>query len=465
MDAPQEEETFETSDEEDEIEASETFQHEIDGGYVFITNLFCFEDEESDVMDIQGHIKHGSKTIGSLQGWLLRRSSRMNFYSSCDSVSAELQLLSNVLFHQTGRLNKALWRKVFNHAIIVQASSGGFLNIDSINIEAKDHRGKDLSHKYLQFLLADLRGKWSISVIVPGLTNHDLDLKGDVRKLKEDYVCQLFARSGYKFLEIESSDPYWYLLPNDIKNLNKPDVKNVKFMFSSNDNWSEYKKSISNIHSNSCFEEALVDGYEEYRLKPDSVAKAIDKYRECIVQMPLEIKNLLIEGVLSPRMFDQLLASAQINADTAGDHLYDLPKRQLILPDEVFLFPLLEYIPENITEQGVYKSFFIGFTKVLQAISMIMSCKTKKLPTVTRVMDQLCSTWPPSHKSFFEKGGRIVHLLRAIIESAKSSSWAYGDGMYDEINSDGEEELPIIEYFDHDFHFVETVFLKHLLGN
>ena len=95
-------------------------------------------------------------------------------------------------------------------------------------------------------------------------------------------------------MEIESSDPYWYLLPNDIKNLNKLDVKNVKFLCRSNDNWSEYKKSISNIHSNSCFQEALVVGYEEYRLKSDSIAKVIDTYRECIVQMPLEIKNLLI---------------------------------------------------------------------------------------------------------------------------------------------------------------------------
>ena len=125
-----------------------------------------------------------------MDGYLINRGFRLNFLTSCDAVSAELQLLANALFHQTGRLNKIEWQKELSRDALMKSSKGGFLNIDIIRV-GEAHRGKDIGFKYLQHPFESLKRQWTISVIVPGLERSDLE--GDARTVKKDHVCQLFA--------------------------------------------------------------------------------------------------------------------------------------------------------------------------------------------------------------------------------------------------------------------------------
>ena len=191
--------------------------------------------------------------VGALSGWLVNRHWRSNFFESCDSISAELQLLANVLFHQSGRLQKIQWSKEFNFDVLERCSSGVFLSIYNISIR-KAHRGKDLGYRYLQHLFQSLHGQWTISVIVPGLIR--CKLEGEERKRKLNHQCQLFARCGYKFLPVETNTPYWYLIPTELKSRSKVDVQNVGDMHNSNDHWDEYRNSLSSIYSTACLMEA-----------------------------------------------------------------------------------------------------------------------------------------------------------------------------------------------------------------
>ena len=124
---------------------------------------------------------------------------------------------------------------------------------------------------------------------------------------------------------------------------------------------------------------------------------------------------------------------------------------------------LFEFIPEEITSNGVYKTFITGFVKVIDTISVIMTTgDVKRLPTVSLVISILNGIWPPSQNHFFENGGRIEHILQGITHTAKEQSWEYGDATYDEISWEEEEKLPAMEYFDNDFHYVETYVMKYL---
>ena len=232
MDIQQDDSVLDSCSDEDEATPIHVYQHEVDD-YTFVSKMYSDEYIEDGVHEITGSIMKDMNQVGSLKAWIIRRASNINMYSSCDSVSAELQLLSNVLFHQSGRLNKGKWHPYLNREQLLECSSGGLLNIDTISIK-KEHRGHDLAFRFLQYLLNDLKGKWSLSVIVPGLTADSLEYVGNERKMKEDHVCQLFARLGFNFLQIESRDPYWYLIPSQMKQLKKAEVSDVRFSHLSN---------------------------------------------------------------------------------------------------------------------------------------------------------------------------------------------------------------------------------------
>ena len=453
---------------EDEETPEQEFVHEIiiEEKFSFITEIY---DNEDGYKHIEGKIMHQSKEVGTLTGYLINRNFRSNFFEVCDSISGEMQLLSNVLFLPSGRLNKFIWSNDISKEQIMQYSHGGFLCINVIRVE-KYLRGRDLAFKLLQKLFKDLEGQWSISVIVPGVLTYDSTSDKEEMKVKEDRVCQLFARCGYKFLSIESNESYWYLVGGCVKSLEKEEVSSVRSMFISNDNWSEYQNKIAENHSTNCMYEALFLGLQEHRKKPAVISKAITEYQECIDLMPSEIKNIMIKGIISPCMFSQLEYAATISSDLVGSWLEstNFPLRTLIPEDTCRTWvPLFNYLPPVLTEGGVYKSFIAGFAAVLNQISILMGPNLKCIPTVNLVTEGLKSTWPPYYRHFFKCGGKIEYLIRGIIASAKENSWAYGDGSYDEVMAMGDEEeiLPQIKYFDNDFFYVETVVLKYILEN
>ena len=86
------------------------------------------------------------------------------------------------------------------------------------------------------------------------------DLKDESRGVKLNYMCQMFARCGYKFLNVESSVAYWYLLPDEVKSLSKLEVRDIQYKLHTTDHWSEYKNKLEAKYSINCFQEALVYG-------------------------------------------------------------------------------------------------------------------------------------------------------------------------------------------------------------
>jgi len=449
------------SEDDEDIQPRRTFSLALEGGYSFATKLFDFEGGEYNVTEIKGEIRHKGKKVGSVNGWLINRGWRSNFFTSCDSVSSELQLLANVLFHQSGRLNKHQWEKEIRSDALQACSHGGFLNIDVVSI-SKPHRGKDLGIQYLQHLFHALQGQWTISVVVPYVEDSDVPDESEANRL--NHVCQLLARCGYKFLPIETNTSYWYLLPGELKNLSKLEVHDVRHQHISNEHWSDYKNSLHSIHSMACFEEALVVGYEEFRKRPNDRARALKRYSDCLALMPTHVKGVLIEGLVSPRMFEHLLYTIEIQADQTRMELEDLKPRVPIKVENCFI-SMLEYIPKDVRKNGLTKTFVSGLAKVMETMATIMRSNTNRLPTTNRVMKLLEATWPPSHRTFFEKGGRLEHLYHGIIDVSKEQSWAYGDGTYDEVFSMDEEKLPSVDILDTDFHFVETIVVKYLQEN
>ena len=106
--------SYDDDEDTENIRPKKVFQADTEGGYAFVTKLLDFEGGEFGVCEIRGQVLRKSEVVGSVSGWLINRHWRSNFYSSCDSISSELQLLSNVLFHMSGRLNKIQWRKEMN---------------------------------------------------------------------------------------------------------------------------------------------------------------------------------------------------------------------------------------------------------------------------------------------------------------------------------------------------------------
>ena len=57
------------------------------------------------------------------------------------------------------------------------------------------------------------------------------------------------------------------------------------------------------------------------------------------------------------------------------------------------------------------------------------------------------------------------HVFDVIFTFAKAQSRSCGDNTYDDnmVEFENISQMPIVEYFDEDFHYVETAFLKYLI--
>ena len=77
--------------------------------------------------EIRWKLKYKNDEVGSFVGYLISRVWHSNFYELCDSVSAELQLISNVLFHPNGRLRRDIWENHVDKDLLTSGSSGKFI--------------------------------------------------------------------------------------------------------------------------------------------------------------------------------------------------------------------------------------------------------------------------------------------------------------------------------------------------
>ena len=162
-------------------------------------------------------------------------------------------------------------------------------------------------------------------------------------------------------------------------------------------------------------------------------------------------------------MFHRLMIIAENQSDTRFDlDALNFPPRTLISVEEVVTsMPLIKYVPNQVTDRGLYKTFLYGLSDVATAVENVLRSRSfygqGRLPTLRRVMEQLQRFWPPSYRTYFAKGGTIDHVLHGIVEMAKEQ---YIKGTYTE-----EENLPVIKMLDDDFHYVDTIVMSYLITN
>ena len=103
-----------------------------DSVFTFKVDLLSYDIDSCK--EVRGSILKQKKLVGELTGYLVQR--EPGFYQSCDAISAELQLISNQLFHQNGRLRRDVWERVLDNNCFRLADVGTLLSIDSIHVYA-----------------------------------------------------------------------------------------------------------------------------------------------------------------------------------------------------------------------------------------------------------------------------------------------------------------------------------------
>ena len=187
--------------------------------YIICCNLDDYTT--SNVRSISCIILKQKEQVGSLEGYLIKRKGHLcTFYEDCDSLSDELQSISNFLFHINGRLRKDMWSELSAEEI-EDSSSGGFLSIFMIKIE-KAHRGNDLGFECIKFLMKCLNEKWTISVVELSYFN------GTHIQNKKEHIYQLFSRFGYKQNSVKHLD-YWYLIRGNRKFTSAMKTRNIRY--------------------------------------------------------------------------------------------------------------------------------------------------------------------------------------------------------------------------------------------
>lgn len=192
-------------------------------------------------------------------------------------------------------------------------------------------------------------------------------------------------------------------------------------------------------------------------------ADCITKYGLCMNLMPAETKKILIEKVMTPRMFKRLNYTTTFYSDMAIDDLEftDFKSNHKIPPNQLLDISLMECIPSDVIKDGVYRGFVQGFVDILAVISVIMS-HGEQLPTVNRILKLCQSKCHPSFKYFLDNGGRVRHILKGIIDCVAAASWECGDNSEVE---DEDETLPEVKGLDANFDFLKSYVLDYLVQN
>jgi len=189
----------------------------------------------------------------------------------------------------------------------------------------------------------------------------------------------------------------------------------------------------------------------------------ISKYSLCMNLMPPETKKLLVEKVMTPRMFKRLNYTTTFYSDMAIDDLEftDFKSNQKISVSQLLEISLMDCIPSDIIKKGVYRGFVQGFVDILAVISVIMS-HGEQLPTVNHVLKLCQSKCHRSFKYFLDNGGRVKHILKGIIDCVADASWECGDNSEAE---DDDDSLPKFRGLDGNFDFLKSFVLDFLVQN
>jgi hypothetical protein len=168
----------------------------------------------------------------------------------------------------------------------------------------------------------------------------------------------------------------------------------------------------------------------------------------------------LIGGILTPRMFYRLQVTAQISADVCEESMPQFEQRVPInLEYEDCDIFLLDTVPKNEVPTEIYKSYAWGWQQQLEAIGDVM--EGGLLPTEANVRKELNYSDQRYNSFYQKKGGKLLHGLIAIVETARRQSEAEGDGYFEEVHGEELEKIPALEILDDDFLFVHHFLVSY----
>lgn len=101
--------------------------------------------------------------VGLLEGYLIKRPCR-EFFGVCDSISGELQLISNVFCDSEGRATRVKHPALQNSRAAV--NGGGLLQIYLVELR-HEHKGADVGLRMVHEALTNLSNMWTLAVVVP----------------------------------------------------------------------------------------------------------------------------------------------------------------------------------------------------------------------------------------------------------------------------------------------------------
>ena len=109
--------------------------------------------------------------------------------------------------------------------------------------------------------------------------------------------------------------------------------------------------------------------------------------------------------------------------------------RQPLSGSDLFFHPALDYIPSAL-RQEIYKTFYIGFYTIFDAISHVL--KTPGIPTPQAVMAAALQLNGKAVQFYLGKGGKVEYVLDATVDTAREQS-SLGDGTFEEMFDYDEE--------------------------
>ena len=144
------------------------------------------------------------------------------------------------------------------------------------------------------------------------------------------------------------------------------------------------------------------------------------------------VSNLLCPLVLS-LMWDTLsfhLAQAALQKDNMSLDTSQFKSRHPLPFSEMF-HAAFEYIPPS-ARCEVYKTYYIGFSTVLDAIHQILDAPgSQRIPTPQEVYSMALCLDARAVQFFIGKGGMMEYAIDATVDLAKDQS-SLGDGTFEE---------------------------------
>mmetsp|Transcript_1190 Transcript_1190/g.1680 ORF Transcript_1190/g.1680 Transcript_1190/m.1680 type:complete len:631 (-) Transcript_1190:150-2042(-) len=147
----------------------------------------------------------------------------------------------------------------------------------------------------------------------------------------------------------------------------------------------------------------------------------VQNYDVLLASLKESEKQILIDGVLSPRAHFILSSVAVLAADEGLNDMPDFEERVPLPNHEFLLVSWWEFIPKKILKGRIHKSFAHGWVQCIRAISEVLD--RDLLPTVERLIAELNSgsIYNDKYTKFFlGHGGRVEFAIDALLNQATS---------------------------------------------